>query len=390
MSSSFDVLIVGGGIVGLTAALAMAQRGFTTAVVDATSMTVSTTDFDARVYAINLASQKLLEQLGIWQLIDERRLSPYQHMHVWDAANNAAIDFDSRMAIAKELGHILEESILKEALLKKINKEKAITIFPTSKVTFIKQGESEITIGNEKMRWQAKLLMAADGAMSPCRQLLKVPLSTWSYHQQAIVALIHTEKSHQQTAYQVFNADGPLAFLPLCNKQLCSIVWSTTPARAKRLMELEEGVFNEELATAFSHKLGEVKLQGKRYSFPLTMRHVKQYSGSQWLLLGDAAHTIHPLAGLGLNVGLADVAAWLQCLEKSKNAITKQALAAYQRQRKSAVWQMIALLEGLKALFANPLPPVVAARKFGLQICNRLTPLKKLFIAHAAGKTIEP
>ncbi|KTC86861.1 FAD-dependent oxidoreductase [Legionella brunensis] len=389
MKKTFDILIVGGGVVGLTAALAMAQRDFRVAVIDATSLTVGTTEFDPRVYAINLASQDLLTQLGMWQALDKRRLSPYKQMHVWDAANKAVIDFDARLVIAKELGHIVEESILKDALLKKIREQSAITLFPLNKITIIEQEKETITIANETKKWKGRLLMIADGANSPCRQLLHVSLASWSYHQEAIVALVNTEKSHEQTAYQVFNKDGPLAFLPLIEERLCSIVWSTTPARAKRLMALSEEDFNQELTTAFAEKLGKVRLSGKRYCFPLTMRHVKQYTGKNWLLLGDAAHTIHPLAGLGLNVGLADINSWLDCLDKTDNHLNKRAFDAYQRQRKAAVWQIIALMEGLKTLFANPLMPIVTLRGFGIQLCNRFVPLKKLFIRHAAGKTIE-
>lgn len=390
MSQSYDIVIVGGGVVGLTAALAMVQLDFKVVVIDANELVINTTMADPRVYAINLASQELLERLGVWQVLDKTRLSPYQHMHVWDAANGAAIDFDARMVIAKELGHILEESILKAALLKKVKEQQAITLLTSTKVTQIQQDNGSILVGNEKEHWQATLLMIADGAMSPCRELLKVPVTSWSYHQQAIVALVRTEKTHQRTAYQVFNADGPLAFLPLVDEHLCSIVWSTTPGRAKELMALNEDEFNQSLAKAFFHKLGSVELQGKRYGFPLMMRHVRHYVGEHWLLLGDAAHTIHPLAGLGLNVGLADVTTWMECLEKNNNRLTKQTLGAYQRQRKAAVWQIITLMEGLKTVFANPLSPIAALRGFGLRLCNRFVPLKKLFITHAAGKSLEP
>lgn len=387
MSQQFDVVVVGGGVVGLTAALAMAQRGFAVAVVDAGTLTTNTTTLDPRVYAMNLASQDLLQRLGVWQQLDQSRLSPYRHMHVWDAMNKAHIDFDARMVIAQELGNIIEESILKEALLKQI-KASAITLFPQSNVQTVEQYDDGILVSDKDKTWKAKLLMVADGANSPCRQLLKVSLTSWSYHQHAIVALVKTEKSHQQTAYQVFNADGPLAFLPLVDETLCSIVWSTTPAQAKRLMELSEEAFNQELTIAFGNKLGQARLQGKRYHFPLIMRHAKRYSDTRWLLLGDAAHTIHPLAGLGLNVGLADVATWLACLECANANLSKKALSAYQRQRKYAVWQIIAMMDGLKTLFTNPLSPIVALRGLGLQACNHLTPLKKLFIEHAAGKSL--
>jgi 2-octaprenylphenol hydroxylase len=388
MTQICEIAIVGGGIVGLTASLAMAKRGFSVAVVDGTSLEASDTAtiVDPRVYAINHASQTLLEQLAVWQKVPLQRLSPYQHMHVWDAISQGSIDFDARMIAAKDLGHIVEESILKNALLEEIKEQPNITLFSDSRIEKLEQQQGDMVIASEKENWQAKLLMVADGANSVCRNLLKIPLTTWSYHQEAIVALVNTEKAHQQTAYQVFNSDGSLAFLPLAKENLCSIVWSTSQVRAKRLVSLLAEEFNQELTEAFSHKLGQLKIHGPRYCFPLFMRHARQYASRNWLLLGDAAHTIHPLAGLGLNVGLADVNTWIQCLNNSKNNITQKALNSYQRQRKYAVWQTIAAMEGLKMIFANPLPPVARIRGLGLRFCDNFTLLKKFFIQQAAGQ----
>ena len=389
MNQQFDVLVVGGGVVGLTAALSMLSRGFSVALVDSGPLSVNLAEPCPRVYAVNQASQDLLQDLSVWPQLDNTRLSPYRAMYVWDATNNAHIEFDAHMVASENLGHILEESVLKQALLQRLSEQSAFTMLAHTVVTAVECSPHCITIKGDKISWQAKLLMVADGGNSPCRQLLNVPCTTWSYHQNALVALVHTEKAHQQTAYQVFNADGPLAFLPLVDEKQCSIVWSTIPARAKQLIALSEQDFNSELTTAFAGKLGQVRLEGPRYQFPLTMRHTKQYSGSRWLLLGDAAHTIHPLAGLGLNVGLADVATWLSCLDKGNNHIaSNKVLGAYQRHRKHAVWQIIALMDGLKSLFTNPLPPVIALRNIGLRLCNRISPLKRILIEHAAGKRI--
>ncbi len=384
MTQKFDVIIVGGGVIGLTAALAMAQREFSVAVIDAGPMSANSTSLDPRVYAINQASKNLFQQVNLWQSIDEARLSAYHQMYVWDAANNAHIQFDARMVAAQNLGHIVEESVLKASLLQQIEKQERISIFPNSKVSAVEPAVTGARISDGKQHWQTKLLMIADGANSPCRQLLNVPLTTWSYHQQAIIALVKVEKPHQQTAYQVFNSDGPLAFLPLVNQNLCSIVWSTTPTRAQQLMSTSEDAFNEALRNAFNSKLGQVTLQGQRQQFPLMMRHAKQYIGTSWLLLGDAAHTIHPLAGLGLNVGLADISVWLTCLDATKKNLTsKKALGAYQRQRKYAVWKIITMMEGLKMVFSNPL--LTTFRGIGLHACNNFSPLKRLLIEEAAG-----
>jgi len=388
MSQQVDIAVVGGGVVGLTAALAMVERGFSVALIDAGAMTVDLSHPDARVYAINQASQALLTQLAVWPHLQPTRISPYQHMHVWDAANGAHIDFDARMIAANQLGTIIEESVLKQALLHCLKQHKTgLTLYSKTKVTQIETTDDCIKLSAENHYWQAQLLMIADGANSPCRQLLKVPMTSWPYHQEALVALVNTANAHQKTAYQVFNPDGPLAFLPLVDKNLCSIVWSTTAKRAEELMALTDEDFNKELTKAFAAKLGDAKVVGKRYQFPLVMRHTQHYVGSRWLLLGDAAHTIHPLAGLGLNVGLADVSSWLSCLDTAKGQlISKRMLGAYQRERKQEVWKTIALMDGFKTLFTNPLMPVVALRGLGLRLCNGFSPLKRLFIEHAAGK----
>ncbi|MCW8445306.1 UbiH/UbiF/VisC/COQ6 family ubiquinone biosynthesis hydroxylase [Fluoribacter gormanii] len=386
MSLQFNVLIIGGGIVGLTAALAMAQRGNSVAVIDAGSLKVDSSLPDTRVYAINFASQTLLQQLNAWQHLDKSRLSPYRSMYVWDAESNAHIDFDSRYIGKQNLGNIIEESVLKRALLHQVSTQPSIHLFPDNRVEEVFSDDAGVKVCSNQQTWEGQLLMIADGANSPARQKLKVPLNSWSYEQHALVATVSVEKPHQQTAYQVFRADGPLAFLPLADAHQCSIVWSTDPVHAKKLMSLSEQEFNEALTRAFAKKLGRVEVISTRHQFPLQMRHVKQYAGDRWLLLGDAAHTIHPLAGLGLNVGLADVRSWIQCLDMVQDTLlSKKALGAYQRERKHAVWQIIMMMEGFKRLFSNSFSPIVTLRGLGLSLCNRFMPIKRLFIQHAQG-----
>jgi 2-octaprenylphenol hydroxylase len=383
-SPSYDVIVVGGGIVGLSAAIAMNQRGFSVALLDAGSLTVDTAGIDSRVYAINNASQSLLQTLGAWDYLDKTRVSPYNHMHVWDAANAAHIDLDARMVGMDRLGTILEESIIKEALLKCISQQ-AIHMFPDSKVVEVQANSEAVCLKDANSAWQAKLLIIADGAASVTRQLLGVAVTSWPYHQQAIVTTVHTEKPHERTAYQVFNQDGPLAFLPLADAHQCSIVWSTISTRAEKLLNLHEEKFAEQITNAFAAKLGQCTVMGKRYQFPLHMRHAKQYCGARWLLMGDAAHTIHPMAGLGLNVGLADLAAWNKSLDMNQDKRwSSRMLNTYQRERKYHVWQMIALMEGLKMAFSNPLSPATMLRGLGLRVFNSVLPLKKLVIGKAA------
>ncbi len=340
-----------------------------------------------RVYAINHASQLLLEELNVWPFMDCERLSPYQRMHVWDPQNSACIDFDARHIATANLGHILEENLLKQALFQEISRQPNIHLLAHSSIEDIQHREESIHILSADEQLEGGLLMVADGANSPCRQKLKVDMTTWSYHQQAIVALVNTEKSHSATAFQVFHPDGPLAFLPMVDKHQCSIVWSTDSERSSQLMALEDGDFNQELTKAFAKRLGQTELISPRHQFPLQMRHVKQYVGNRWLLMGDCAHTIHPLAGLGLNLGLADVRSWMNGLEvkSSQPIFSKKLLSAYQRERKQAVWQMIWLMEGLKRLYSHSFGPIIPLRGLGLNVCNQFMPLKRLLIQHATG-----
>lgn len=385
MTQSFDVLVVGGGIVGLTAALSMARRNYTVAVIDAGPLIVDTSLPDSRVYAISPASEALFKTLDVWQLLEVNRLSPYRHMHVWDGLSQAAIDFDCRQIAANHLGTIIEENYLKQALLEQVSHQSLITLFPNCLVDAIQEEVNGITVCSQQQLWKGQLLMISDGAHSPARHLLKVPLTSWSYNQNALIATVQTQKPHQHTAYQVFHPDGPLAFLPLAIPNQCSIVWSTKPSHVERLMNLDEEAFNNALTKAFFEHLGDTTLISARRQFPLHMRHATQYSGASWILLGDAAHTIHPLAGLGLNVGLADVRSWMDCMDAKGRLCSSKRLNAYQRERKHAVWQIILLMEGLKRLFGTSLAPVSVLRGLGLRACNQLDPLKRLLIEQACG-----
>lgn len=386
MNFEFDVLVLGGGIVGLTAAVAMAQKDYTVAIIDSGSLSMDSLPSDSRVYAINEASKAFLHQLSVWQHLDQQRVSPYTQMHVWDAVSGVHIDFDSRSVAAPYLGVIIEESVLKQALFAEIMRQPKISLFPGSCVDEVRSEVQSIIIHSQQQKWEGQLLMIADGANSPARQKLNVELTTWSYQQHALTATVAVEKAHQYSAYQVFNPDGPLAFLPLADPHQCSIVWSTDPHQVKKLIALSAVEFNQTLTTAFSNKLGHVSVLGTRKQFPLHMRHVKKYVGQRWLLLGDAAHTIHPLAGLGLNIGLADVCSWISHLDAAQGClISRKALGAYQRERKHSVWQTIALMEGFKRLFTHSFSPVVTLRGLGLGFCNEFTPLKRLFIQHARG-----
>jgi 2-octaprenylphenol hydroxylase len=383
MTNEFDVVVIGGGIMGLSTAVAMRQRHFSVALIDTGALDLEACN-KSRVYALNRASQALLQTLGVWPLIEDSSV-PYRHMHVWDAATHAHIDFDARMIGCNQLGVIVDEARIKEYLLAQA-RVLQVALMPHNRIHSIKQDGMHQLLNTNGTLLRSRLLMVADGAQSATKELLNVSTTSWPYHQHAITATVSTEKPHQNTAYQIFTPHGPLAFLPLQDVCQCSIVWSSSINYAQMLMALSDDAFSQQLTQAFEAKLGTVRVQSIRQKFPLHMRHSTRYSGNNWLILGDAAHTIHPLAGLGLNLGLADLTSFLQLLDKEPHCRWSQkTLRAYQRQRKYAVWQTIALMQGLKTLFSHPFPPIATLRGMGLHVCNHLPLLKRLLIEHAAG-----
>lgn len=383
--TDFDVIVIGGGVIGLTAAIGMRQRGFSVVVIDAADMTVLQAFPDARVYAINEASQRLLESLHVWPDLAHDRITPYRAMTVWDAASQGCIQFDARLMGDNRLGYMIEESVLKAALLQKAQ-TLGIVCVSNQRVESLEYLSGLVHVEASSQLWRGQFLMVADGGLSTTRARLGIKLTTWPYHQQAIVTTVRSELPHQNTAWQIFTRNGPLAFLPLPDEHLCSIVWSTAIPHAQALMALSTQDFATALTQAFESKLGYSEPISPRKSFPLHMRQAHTYAGAYWILLGDAAHTIHPLAGLGLNIGLADVNTWLNLVNNNVLPLTNQKrLGQYQRQRKSDVWQMIVAMELLKTGFANPLPIATALKKMGLTVCNQSAIIKRYFIQKAKG-----
>lgn len=389
MTQSVDFIVVGGGIVGLSAAIALRQRGFNVTVLEASEFTCDVQDPAQRVYAINHASQTFFQDIGVWTHIDASRMAPYQRMHVWDGQSQKAIDFDARMIARDRLGVMLEEAPLKMALIQQAQALE-VDCIAHWQTQHIDPQEDAIHIQSADQRWRAQGLIIADGARSRTRDLLGIEMVTWPYHQQAIVAKVRTEKAHDRTAFQVFCPEGPLAFLPMAHPHESAIVWSTSRPHAHTLLGLAEGEFEQQLRCAFQDRLGQTQLLSKRNNFPLHMQHVKRYTGPRWVVMGDAAHTIHPMAGLGLNIGLADVTHWLRYFPQQSRLIpTEHMIRGYQRQRKHALWQMIVFLQALHMLFTHSYLPIRILRGVGLTLCNQLPFVKRLLIEHAIGITGE-
>ncbi len=392
MMQSFDLVIVGGGMVGLTLAAALENSSLTVAVVEGKEAKPNFPDEpELRVSALNCASQNILQNIGAWRHLDENRLQPYESMHVWDKDSFGHIDFNCQSTLSETLGAIVENHNIQLALLETVKGQGNVQYFCPHKIQKMAFGEGEawLTLDNGDAM-TAKLVAGADGANSWTRSQLNIPLTYWDYGHSAIVASVRTQQPHQNTAYQVFNPEGPLAFLPLWETNLCSIVWSVPPERADELLKMATADFNKALSMAFGMKLGLCQVESERQAFPLRMRYARSFAGHRFALVGDAAHTIHPLAGQGVNLGLLDAACLAQelmkCADQGRDIGHYTSLRSYERWRKAEAADLIAAMEGLKHLFAGNNPVKKLIRDIGLRVANGLPLVKGECIQRAMGQ----
>jgi len=401
-----DIAIVGSGMVGAALAAALSETKFKIAVIDGqTEQSLSRSlkpsaaveEFEPRVSALTLASQHLLQDIGAWQFMPEQLIQPYQTMKVWDELGTAHIVFDAAEIYQDALGCIVENQCIVSALQRVLHQQDNVQGFNGQKLAAISALPSPGTAHCLKLEngqeIHCQLLVAADGALSRVRQWAAIPTREWDYQHQAIVATVKTEKPHQFTAWQRFSETGPLAFLPLADAQashrFCSIVWSQDTARAQSLMALDDAAFLKVLGAEIEASLGKLEAVSKRYALPLRQRHAKTYVKPGLVLLGDAAHTIHPLAGQGVNLGFKDVKALADILseadKKGLDVNNMLLLKRYQRQRQGDNLLMMGVMEGFKRLFAEPDPLVRWLRNAGLDWVNKQAFLKQQIAKHAMG-----
>ncbi|MCP4321359.1 MAG: FAD-dependent 2-octaprenylphenol hydroxylase, partial [Alteromonadales bacterium] len=298
--------------------------------------------------------------------------------------------FDAQQVDAIQLGYIIENEQIQHALTQTVKKQKNVTFYAPDKLSNIALGDGEAWLTLESGKnMTTKLVVGADGAKSWVRNKVDIPLTHWDYNHHALVATVKTDLPHEFCARQVFTPDGPLAFLPLFEDDLCSIVWSVPPEKAKQLQGLSTSEFNKQLTRTFDNRLGFCELQSERHSFPLTMRYARDFAKHRVALIGDAAHTIHPLAGQGVNLGLLDAVSLAQCLLENSKAEKDIGLYAnlrqFERWRKTEAAQMVASMELLKQLFHGDNPVQKTVRDLALIFADNVSPLKKQFIKQAMG-----
>ncbi len=395
MMQSVDIAIVGGGMVGLTLAAALADSDLRIAVIEGKLPEGELLPLpDVRVSALSRASEQILRRVGAWGGIESRRLSAYQAMKVWEQDSFADISFSAEQEPEKNLGHIVENRVVQLALLEQVKQQSNVTLIAPDTCSNLVFGESEAWLTlSSGASLTAKLVVGADGANSWLRQHLDIPLTHWDYGHSALVANIRCVEPHGSVARQIFRPQGPLAFLPLSDPHLCSIVWSTEPLQAQRLLDLDEDEFNKALTAAFDNQLGLCSVEGDRQAFPLKMRYARDFVRERVALVGDAAHTIHPLAGQGVNLGLLDAASLAQevlTLQQNGQDIgSKRNLRHYERWRKAEAAQMIATMQGFKDLFSGANPAKKMIRGLGMILANHIPLLKDELMKRALGITGE-
>lgn len=394
MNRHYDVIIVGGGMVGASLACALASSSLKIAVLDAKRIDNDwdEQDFDLRVSAITRASQQFLQGLHAWPGDQDERISPYREMHVWDAAGDGVIHFNSAEIGEANLGHIIENRVIVKCLHQQMASHDNIEyLAPIQARQFVVQDEQVVLTVEDGSTISARLLVGADGSRSWVRQQAGISVRGWDYDQAALVTYVKTEQSHQETAWQRFLPDGPLAFLPLTDGY-SSIVWSTSPHHADELQQMDEDRFKQELAAAFGYTLGEIESCGPRAVFPLRFFETEHYIQPRIALVGDAAHTIHPLAGQGVNLGMADADALaqviLQAQQQHQDFGQHAVLRRYERWRRADNRLMLVTMDTFKRLFGTQWPPIRWLRNSGLNLTNRLGPIKQAIMRRAMGESL--
>ena len=392
-----DVVITGAGMVGLTLANLLAKQGKSVAVIDRSEIPVFEEQqaYQSRVTAVSPGSQAIFEYVHAWSAMQAKRVTPFQHMRVWDeednSRENAGVHFNASDMSRRCLGHVVENAVIQSSLHEILQQHENVEwLLPEhiSKVTIF-EDHAEVQLQSGAMV-SAKLVVGADGGRSTIRNLAEITYTEKSYQQKGLVALVETEHSHQHTAWQRFLSTGPLALLPLGdekeNNKLCSIVWSVSEDYADELMKLNEHEFADALTQASDMQLGNLTLKSKCAAFPLISGQSDSMVQPRIALVGDAAHALHPLAGQGANLGFTDAAVLADVLEKAQRDLgSLKVLRKYERARVGETQIMQSAMDAFVAAFGSSNSAVVSARNAALRSADSMQPVKKFFMKHAMG-----
>ncbi|KZN32549.1 FAD-dependent oxidoreductase [Pseudoalteromonas luteoviolacea] len=381
-----NVLIIGGGMVGAAAAVELARQGCQVTIIENnpidTSAILEGEQVDIRVSAINRFSEALLDKLGAMPLIRASRNAPYHQLEAYEQ-NSEHLLFDRNEVSTSHLGHLVENSIIQAALWEQFNEHNIQVVKITDAPISVEQHLSSIELVYPERKFTADLLIAADGGRSQLRNLAGIGVTGWQYQQHCMGILIKLDAPQQVKTWQEFKPTGPIAFLPM-QAPYANLIWYHHSSELKRLKGLTNQELKEEVLSNFFELPGDFTIEQSAV-FPLARQHANQYSKGRLVLIGDAAHTINPLAGQGVNLGFKDVAALGGCLQGCDDVGELAKLHQYEKMRRKDNLLMMSMMDACYFGFSNELKPLKSLRSIALKLANKAGPLKREVLKHAMG-----
>lgn len=391
-NTDFDLIIIGGGMVGASLACALANQPLRIAIIEAVPYQADNQpSYDDRAIALSFGSRRIFDGLGLWPEIAPHTTA-INRIHVSDQGRFGFARLDNKQENVDALGYVITARNLGRTLVHQLEQLKNLTLISPAKLTDLKLGNDHATAiidkNGKSKTLTASLIIAADGGNSAVRQLLDIQTTNHDYKQTAITANITPEFPHQHVAYERFTQHGPLALLPMEDNR-CALVWTHDPQESKRILELNDDEFLNELQTGFGQRLGRLKKTGKRSAYPLKLVKAQEQVRNRLALIGNAAHTLHPIAGQGFNLGLRDVATLAQIItdtsQQNQDIGTLNILEQYAQWRTRDHRQVIGFTNTLVSTFSNHFPPLALARNLGLIATDIIPPLKHALSKHSMG-----
>ena len=396
-SADYDLIIVGGGMVGASLAYALSKQSLRIAIIEAVPYQAAAhkkgkqPSYDDRAIALSFGSRRIFDGLGLWQSL-AKYTTAINRIHVSDQGRFGFTRLDNRQEGVDALGYVITARNLGKGLVHQLDQIDNLTLISPASLTDLKLDDDHataiVTRNGKTETITAKLIVAADGGNSTVRQLLDIHTTDHDYNQTAIVTNITPELPHQNIAYERFTKHGPLALLPMEDNR-CALVWTHAPQESKRLLELSDEEFLSELQPCFGQRLGRFLKVGKRTAYPLMLVRAQEQVRNRLALIGNAAHTLHPIAGQGFNLGLRDVATLAQIVSDASHG--NQDIGALELLEKYSQWrtrdhrQVIGVTNTLVSTFSNHFPPLAIARNLGLIATDIIPPLKHALVKHSMG-----
>lgn len=386
MNQNFDVVIIGGGLAGLSLAVALRTSRLSVALVEGRA-TVTPAGWDARVYAVSPTNASFLEEIGIWKHLEASRITPVRDMRIF-GDRDGQLGFSAYDSGVAELAWIIESALMHRELWETVKRQGNVALFCPARpqALTIQNDAARLTLDDDRTL-SARLIVAADGADSWTRQAAGIEVEFRSYGQKGVVANFTCEKPHHNTAFQWFRNDGVLAYLPLPDNRI-SIVWSTPDEHAEELLTLSPEELCSRVATAGKHRLGDLSLLTPPAAFPLRLMRAPRTIAPRLALIGDAAHTIHPLSGHGINLGFQDARCLAEVLASQPDYVDcgdERWLRRYERERVEEVVALQSATHALQRLFLPDTYPFALLRNIGLNLTNALPVLKDNLVRYALG-----